>query len=422
MNRLTDAAIRPLDDLAWLDEAIGDARVVAIGESSHYNREFYELRHLLLRRLAERHGFGVLAMETGFAEGWRTDAWIGGGDGEPADRVMAQGMSSLMGLWTEMRAQLEWMRGHARPLRFYGVDLPGSMCSLLPGLDAVLAYLAEADPGLVVDPALREVAGGFSASSAFSAPQALAAYGELAQEHRDALTSGLADLATLVRGRRLDFVRRTGAEPYERAAHILRLCADLDGMVRAMVRDGAGGAQMSIRDAGMAASLEWILEREERVVVAAHNAHLQRCPMVMPGVPVSTPMGMHLADRLGDDYVVIGTTYATGRILNTGPGFYTGELFTDLEAPEPGSLDALMAATHDEPFALDLRRLSPSDAKLVQAATRHRISSYYGEVDPLTAFDVLVHLPRVTPAHPDEAALAHAPAEVREPFAAYLRT
>jgi hypothetical protein len=37
--------VGPLDDLAWLDQAIGDSRVVAIGESAQYNREFFQLRH-----------------------------------------------------------------------------------------------------------------------------------------------------------------------------------------------------------------------------------------------------------------------------------------------------------------------------------------------------------------------------------------
>jgi erythromycin esterase-like protein len=63
---------------------------------------------------------------------------------------MAKGMTSLMGLWTQMRTQLEWMRRHNRaaalPVGFYGIDLPGSMVSLLPGLDAVIAYLAQAYP------------------------------------------------------------------------------------------------------------------------------------------------------------------------------------------------------------------------------------------------------------------------------------
>ena len=87
--RLSDEALmplrtldptEPLDDLEWLGQAIGDARVVAIGESAHYNREFFQLRHRLLRYLVERHGFSAYAMETGFVEGWLVDNRIRGGD------------------------------------------------------------------------------------------------------------------------------------------------------------------------------------------------------------------------------------------------------------------------------------------------------------------------------------------------------
>ncbi|MGH2887976.1 MAG: erythromycin esterase family protein, partial [Solirubrobacteraceae bacterium] len=79
MARLSGEAVRPLatldpdaplDDLDWLGEAVGDARVVAIGESAHYSREFLLLRHRLLRYLVERHGFGAYALESGFPEGW----------------------------------------------------------------------------------------------------------------------------------------------------------------------------------------------------------------------------------------------------------------------------------------------------------------------------------------------------------------
>jgi hypothetical protein len=41
----------------------------------------------------------------------------------------ANGMTSLMGLWTQMRAQLEWIRQHnrtaAHPVGFYGKYPPG---------------------------------------------------------------------------------------------------------------------------------------------------------------------------------------------------------------------------------------------------------------------------------------------------------
>ena len=432
--RLSDAAViplrtldptGPLDDLDWLDQAIGDSRVVAIGESSHYNRESYQLRHRLLRYLVERHGFSAYAMESGFVEGWLTDGWVRGGEDDAGDPeqlsdVMANGMTSLMGLWTQMRAHLEWMRQRnrksAHPVGFYGIDLPGSMVSLLPGLDAVIAYLAEADPEFPVDPGIRETASAFAGTSAFSAPATISAYGNLASERRDALTAGLTDLTARMMARRLDYRRRTTTEAHERALRSLHITGTLDAMARDLVR-GDQHEMMLSRDAAIADTVEWILRREDRIVLAAHDGHVQRCPGALPGMPPTTTMGMHLADRLGKGYVVIGTTSATGEILNTAPDFYSGRLFMDLEeAPQPGSLDALMAASHGGPFATDLRRLSPADTATVRSASRQRFGAVYSDQGPLDAFDIIVHLPHVTPAEPDRAALARAPRDVQEAF------
>ena len=425
--RLSDEAIvplrtldpaGPLDDLEWLDRAVGDARVVAIGESAHYNREFFELRHRLLRYLAQRHGFSAYALESGFVEGWRADGWARGGEDE-LGRVMADGTTSLMGLWTQLRAQLEWMRQHNRaagqPVGFYGIDVPGSAVSLLPGLDAVVAYLTEADPDFRVDPGLRETAAAFAVTSAFSAPAAIAAYGSLPSERRDAMTAGLADLTARLTARRLDYLRRTTADAYERAVRSLSLTVTLDAMGRGLAR-GDLPAMMLGRDAALADTVEWILRRHDRIVVAAHNGHVQRWPVTMPGLPPAATMGLHLAGRLGQGYLVIGTTSGTGATLNTAPGFYAGQLFTELGPPEPGSLDALMAASHDGPFATDLRRLPPADAALLRGVSPQRYGAFYSGLRPLDAYDVIVHLPRVTAAEPDPAALASSPPDVREPF------
>jgi erythromycin esterase len=425
--RLSGEAVRPLrtldpagplDDLEWLDQAIGGARVVAIGESAHYNREFFQLRHRLLRYLAERHGFSAYALESGFVEGWRADDWVRGGAGQ-LGAVMATGTTSLMGLWTQLRAQLEWMREHnrtaAQPVGFYGIDVPGSAVSLLPGLDAVISYLAQADPDFRVDPGLRETAAAFAVTSAFSAPAAIAAYGNLASERREALTASLADLTARLTARRLDYLRRTTAGAYERALRSLSITVTLDAMGRGLAR-GDLPAMMLGRDAAMADTVEWILGRQGRIVVAAHNGHVQRWPVTMPGLPPAATMGMHLADRLAQGYLVIGTTSGTGRTLNTAPDFYAGQLFTEMGPPEPGSLDALMAASHDGPFATDLRRLSPADAALLRAVSPQRYGAFYSDQSPLDAYDVIVHLPQVTPAEPDREALANSPREVQEPF------
>jgi erythromycin esterase len=397
----------PLDDLGWFDELIGDARVVAIGESEHYTREYLQLRHRLTRYLLERHGFGAVAMETGFVEGWLVDGWVRGGEGE-LGHVMANGLTSLMGLWTQVRALLEWMR--EQPVGFYGIDLGGSNVSLLPGLDAVTAYLAHADPGFRVDPAVRETAAAFSAGSPFGIPEAMAGYPGLAPERRDALTAGLADLRARLTSRRLDYVRRTGADAYERALHTMYLTAALDAQFRALARSEPFAAH---RETAIADTVEWIVARESRVVLPAHNGHVQRCPCTMPGVAEDS-MGMHLADRLGADYVVIGTTAGTAPTLADAPDFFAGTLFAEMGPPEPGSLDALMVASHDGPFAVDLRRLSPADTAQVRAATRQRFGHHYSEQNPLDAYDAVIHLPVVMAATLDPDAVAASPAEVRK--------
>ncbi|MGH7882223.1 MAG: erythromycin esterase family protein, partial [Candidatus Dormibacteraceae bacterium] len=270
----------PLDSLGWLDEAIGDARVVAIGESAHWNGEFYQLRHRLLRYLVERHGFGAYTMESGFVEEWLTDNWVRGGEG-PIGEVMANGMTSLMGLWTQMRAHLEWMRQYnhtaTHPVGFYGIDLSGSNISLLPGLDAVIAYLAQADPEFQIDPSVRETASAFAATSVFSIPATFATYGKLSPESRDALTAGLADLMARMMGRRLDYLRLTTVDAYERALRSLNLTVTIDVMFRDLARGDQQGMMFN-RDATIADTVEWILHREDRIVVAAHNGHIQRWP------------------------------------------------------------------------------------------------------------------------------------------------
>ncbi len=77
----------------------------------------------------------------------------------------------------------------------------------------------------------------------------------------------------------------------------------------------------------------------------------------------------------------------------------------------------------DGPFAVDLRRLSPTDATTLRAVSqqRFRMGTFYSEQSPPDAYDLVVHLPHVTPADPDDDALAAAPRDVQEPFSRWKR-
>lgn len=442
-HQLSAAAVRPLPDLTddpatvdigplhWLDAVVDGARVVAIGESAHFNAESYRLRHLVLRYLVERHGFTAYAMESGFVEGGQVDAWLA----RPGDRtaeseigaVLARGMTSLMGMWIEQRQLLEWLRSTTASgsrVRYYGVDTPGSNVSLLPALDVVIDYLAANDPCLRLDPDLAELAATGAASSVFAAQDTAADYATLPIERKDALTAGLSLLLARLRARRpqhhdrsqRDSDETTASAPatdFERARRALETAIALDAYRRDMT--------MNVRDLAQADTVDWILRREERVLLAAHNAHVQRWPTEFPGVlPPSTTAGQHLDQRQGRQYRVIGVTNGSGETLASGTGFYDGNFFEPLPTPPSGTLDAVMAAAHDGPFGIDLHHLEAHDRAILAKVREQRSGGFICPINPLVAYDAIIHLPHVTPARPDPAAVDAAPLEVGTAFRRWI--
>jgi erythromycin esterase len=415
------ATLDPGADLADLDfmaDLVGDARVVAIGESAHYCHEFYALRHRLARYLVERLGFSALAFESGFSEARLVDEWIGGGAGQLADAQTA-GFTYLFGSCAEMGDQLSWLRGwnsgRERPVHWYGIDLPGSCGSLLPSLRAVERYLAEVDPVFVPRLArLHKLASAYVAADPrcdSETRQALRAYCALPQADRDEQTGQLADLGARFDAVRLDYIRQAGPAPYDLARQHVRVARQLDTWLRDNATAAAGEHpffDVNIRDASMADTVGWILQREERLVILAHNLHIQRTPYGLSWLseagssrPASS-LGHHLSASLGNQYLVIGTTFDHGEVIGVESaasdvaGWNVTDVIRQLEPADPGSIDGLLAAEHPRAGLLDLRGLMAADAAMLASARPMRSLDQYVDVTALAAFDALVHVPQIS--------------------------
>jgi erythromycin esterase len=415
------AGLTGLDFVAGL---VGDAAVVAIGESTHYTHEFYLLRHRLTRYLIERLGFTAIAFESGFSEAFATDDWICGGPGELAG-VQAAGLTYLFGECAEMADLLSWLRdwnaGRPRPVRFYGIDLPASCGSLQPALRAVQRFLTAAEPeqgpglGRLLA-RLSELAAAFvSADPRCDAEtrRALRAYGALPRTHRDELTGLLADLTARFDAVELFYRERAGDADFEVAREHLRVARQLDTWLRDNATAAAGEHpffDINIRDASMAQTVDWILAREERVIILAHNLHIQRVPYGASwlnqagAVSAASSLGQHLTARLGDDYRVIGTSFGEGEVVGTetapgASGWNVRDVVRRLDPADPDSVDGLIAAARGGapgPCALDLRALTAADAALLTGPRPMRALDQYVEVPVTAAYDALVHVPSVT--------------------------
>lgn len=412
-SRFTD-----LSDLEPLRGLVGDARVVAIGESAHYCHEFYRLRDTLTRFLVERLGFTAIAFESGFPEAWLVDDWVRGGPGDVAD-VAASGLTYMFGRCAEMREQLTWLRalnaGRQPQVRWYGIDLPASCGSLLPALRGAESFLARADPQVVPRLArLRELAGsvaGADPATDSEARAALRAYRALPKSDRDELTGLLADLSARFDAARQDYISLAGEPAYAVARQHVRAAVQLDTWIRDYASAAAGEHaffDVNIRDAAMAQTVEWILQREERLVVLAHNLHIQRTPYALSWLgedaePASaSSLGHHLSASLGERYVTIGTTFGSGEVIGIeeGDGDTKGwdvrDVVRSLGPAGSDVIDGLLDAARTTPGVLDLRALDADTRALIGAAGQMRCLDQVIDVPALAAFDALVHVPRVS--------------------------
>lgn len=392
------ASVRPLpaDDPSAIADLVGDAAVVAIGENNHGVREFGILRTRLVRHLVRELGFGVVALESGYAEGFLVDAWVRGGPGAVED-LARDGFTFRAGDAPEMQALVAGLREHRAAggrVRFAGLDVPGSGGSPEPALRLVREHLAEHAPEAVtlVD-AARHATRAYAAANNGAAP---ARYAGLGAAARDAATAAL--------GRLLLGVEALGPSDEHRVARHLALGAlRLDEQLRefdVLFAPDPPARVVSSRDVHMAETVRLLRDGTgERVVVLAHNGHLQRVPFsFMPGVSAPSA-GTHLAEAYGGDYVVVGLTALGG----STPGLALDDaarhgiaLHVDpLPDPEAGSVEqaVLDAGPGAEPVLLDLRA-----ARGTPGPTSIRHATTHIPVDVLAGYDALYCLPHQEPA------------------------
>ena len=138
-------------DVDAIVDAIGDARIVLLGEASHGTHEFYATRAAVTRRLIETRGFRAVTIEGDWPDARRVDRFVRALSADAdADMALAGFRRFPQWMWrnTVVRDFVGWLRrwndDHEPDRRcgFYGLDL----YSLHASIDAVLRYLERVDP------------------------------------------------------------------------------------------------------------------------------------------------------------------------------------------------------------------------------------------------------------------------------------
>ncbi|MCH6160269.1 erythromycin esterase family protein [Streptomyces marispadix] len=394
-----------LDGLEPLRKIVGDARVVAIGEGAHFVREFSQVRQRVLRFLAERCGFTVFAFEYSFAAADDLDAWLHGRD----DRPLAQ-VSPAAAEWGAADL-MAWLREHnttgPAPLRFAGVDVPEAGGALRPVLEPLADLLAVADPE---SEALARRAVTISdefLSGLGSGAAAAPAWAGLPTASQDELTALLARLELRLSAIEPLMTDRAPSGLVRRAERLLAGARATDYMFGAANDLGSAKgktADLSVRDRYMAETLAWHLSEagpEARVVIAAHNNHIQKTANVFNGQITALPMGQHLAGLLGTDYVSVAVTHTARAVpeMIPDPSMPVGFRLQEVPAaePVPGSIEHALEQTGlaGQATLTDLRQ-APRDARGESLLGGIRTQSGVMLTDLTAAFDAVVSVPTVT--------------------------
>jgi erythromycin esterase-like protein len=414
-----------------LDELIGDARTVLIGESTHGTREFYAARAQITRWLIAERGFCGVAAEADWPDAYRVNRYVRGygadGNAEQALRGF-QRFPSWMWRNTEVRDFVEWLRNRnedkpfGEGAGFYGLDL----YSLQRSIEEVVAYLDRVDPAAAARARQRYGCFDHAADDSGQAYGRATAFGAGKQCEAEAVEQ-LVDMQRHA----LEYARRDGLLEEDEAFYAEQNAATVrnaEQYYRAMF--GGRTDTWNLRDRHMAQTLRALqnhLDRHDpthrsRIVVWAHNSHVGDARATEMSEEGQLTLGQ-LA-REANNCVLIGLSTHSGTV--TAASSWGGVAQRKAVRPAlSGSIEALMnhcgdgffVRTHDDPGAkrvFDDERLTRAIGVIYLPATERR--SHYFQARAARQYDAVIHIGRTAALEPLEPSSRWTAGEVPESY------
>ncbi|GAB6195468.1 erythromycin esterase family protein [Lysobacter xanthus] len=371
-------AMQPLPDVedpafAEAFDRYADCRVVLLGEASHGTSEFYRARAAITRRLVERHGFRIVAVEADWPDAAVIDRHVR--LREPAGDAQPPFTRFPTWMWrnVEVAALFRWMRRHneTRPMHeragFYGLDL----YSLNTSMRAVIDYLDEVDPETAQ--VARERYACLTPWAKDPAHYGLAA---MTYGHAKCEDAVLAMLQAML-DRRIDLARVDRADWFE-AEQNARLVANAENYYRAMYRGAA--ESWNVRDAHMAETLVQLLTAQggaSKAVVWAHNSHIGDAAATEMGRSRGEfNLGQLCREHFGDEAALIGFGTHAGTVAAA----------SDWDAPmrvmdvNPSMADSVERQFHDSGVPCGVLHLRDAADELRAELLAERLERYIGVV------------------------------------------
>jgi erythromycin esterase-like protein len=418
------------DDYDPLLDAIGDARLVLLGEASHGTHEFYRARAEITKRLIAEKGFTAVAAEADWPDAYQVNRYVRGiSDAADAEEALRGFRRFPAWMWrnADVLDFVGWLRDHnerhpAPGVGFYGIDL----YSLFSSIEAVLGYLDRVDPE--------------AAKRARSRYGCFDHFGDDAQRYGYMTTLGVAEpceeevVRQLVelQQRAADYARRDGRAAEDElfyAVQNAQIVRSAERYYRTMYEGRTDS--WNLRDTHMVDTLDALIahletrQKPAKIVVWAHNSHLGDARATSRRERGQINVGQLVRQRHGDVAFLVGFTTSRGTVTAASDWGAPAERKRVRPALD-GSYEALFHATMLPRFLLPMRGLRPSLEALREPRIERAIGvlylpetefvSHYLEASLPEQFDAVLHFDETRAIEPLERTSTWEAGEAPETF------
>jgi erythromycin esterase-like protein len=408
-------AIRPLageaSDYDLVVERAAGARFALLGEASHGTHEFYKERAEITRRLITEQGFGFVAVEGDWPDGYRVNRYVRGesDDGGPEEALGDfRRFPSWMWRNTDVVDFVAWLRewNDALPLGeprvgFYGLDL----YSLYTSMEEVIRYLEEIDPE-----AAQRARERYSCFDHFGRDPQTYAYQAVTGGTEPCEPQVVRQLVELL-SRRLEISEDETILDGDRqfyAEQNARLVVNAERYYRAAF--WGGPESWNLRDRHMVETLEALVEHLEQTrqtvkgAVWAHNSHVGDARATEMGRRGELNVGQLVRGRYGDEALIGGFTTFAGTVTAASDWGAVAER----KNVRPARSDSWEWLFHDtrvprfliETDALEGQRLERAIGVIYRPETE-RLSHYFQALIA-KQFDLVIHFDETRAVEPLE--------------------
>ncbi|HXH53069.1 MAG TPA: erythromycin esterase family protein [Sphingomicrobium sp.] len=375
--RRSAESLPEIDDPAFaaMFDRFADARVILLGEASHGTSEFYRARAAISRRLIERHGFNIVAVEADWPDAASIDRYVRHRPGREGEERAFERFPTWMWRNAEVDDFVRWIRqfnagwAYEQMAGFYGLDL----YNLSASMRAVIDFLDRQDPDAAKIARQR-----YGCLEPWRDNPA--AYGRMA------IFDGYARCEVQVLQMLRDLMQRSfdclGEECDEwlDAQANARLVKNAEAYYRVMYEGAA--ESWNLRDTHMFETLCQLLDAkgpDSRAVVWAHNSHIGNAAYTDMGRRRGElNIGQLAKERFGEEARLIGLGTHSGTVA-AADDWDEPMRIKPVRPSLPGSYERMSHDSGVERFLLDLREGAAGE-ELIEELMEPRLQRYIGVI------------------------------------------